>query len=134
MNIFVARLDYGTTAETVQALFEEFGEVSSAKIITDKETGRSKGFGFVEMSDDDAAREAIEAISGTEVDGREIFCKESEPRENRREGGNRGAGGAGGRRRFNRNDRGGSGDRFSRNDRNDRGGSDDRFNRRDDRW
>lgn len=81
MNIFVARLNYDTTEETLQATFQEFGDISSVKIITDKFTGRSKGFGFVEMPNDDEARNAIDALNDTELDGRTIVVKVSEPRQ-----------------------------------------------------
>lgn len=80
MNIFVAKLNYRTTSEELQRQFEAFGEVSSAKVIFDRETQRSKGFGFVEMPDDDAAREAIRALNETEFDGRTIVVKEARPK------------------------------------------------------
>ncbi|MEQ8927658.1 MAG: RNA-binding protein [Fulvivirga sp.] len=80
MNIFVAKLNFKTTNEQLQAHFEAFGEVSSAKIIFDKETGRSKGFGFVEMPDDAAAKEAINQLNETEFDGRTIAVKVANPR------------------------------------------------------
>ena len=94
MNIFVAKLNYSTTVETVEDLFGQFGQVDSAKIIFDRDTGRSKGFGFVEMSDDDAAREAIASLNDSEVDGRQIVVKEAEdrPRNNDRRGGGFGGG------------------------------------------
>jgi len=111
MNIFVAKLDYGTQEDTVRSLFEEYGTVDSVKIIMDRETGRSKGFGFVEMSDDDAARDAISNLNDMEVDGRNIVVKEAEDRGGRRGGGggrggyNRGGGGGG----YNRGGGGGYG-------------------------
>lgn len=109
MNIFVAKLSYSTSEETLRDVFEAFGEVDSAKIIMDRETGRSKGFGFVEMPDDDAAEAAIENIDGSEIDGRRVVAKKAVPREEMR-----GRGGNGGGRRFN-NDRGGrSGGGFNR--------------------
>ncbi|MBL6448019.1 RNA-binding protein [Fulvivirga sp. 29W222] len=80
MNIFVAKLNYRTTSEELQRQFEAFGEVSSAKVIFDRETQRSKGFGFVEMPDDDAAREAIQALNESEFDGRTIVVKEARPK------------------------------------------------------
>ncbi len=83
MNIFVAKLDYGTSEGTIRGLFEEFGSVDSVKIITDKFTGRSKGYGFVEMSDDDAANAAIGQLNDASVDGRNIVVKVAQPRENR---------------------------------------------------
>ncbi|GAA0890699.1 hypothetical protein GCM10009122_03780 [Fulvivirga kasyanovii] len=80
MNIFVAKLNYRTTSEELQRQFEAFGEVTSAKVIFDRETQRSKGFGFVEMPDDDAAREAIQALNESEFDGRTIVVKEARPK------------------------------------------------------
>jgi len=126
MNIFVAKLDYSTTVDTVRELFEQYGEVADAKIVMDRETGRSKGFGFIEMNDDDEGLNAINDLNGTDLDGRQIVVKKSEPRENN----NRGGGGGGGfRKRFDRNDNrgGGGGNRYD-----SRGGGGDRFNRRDD--
>lgn len=83
MNIFVAKLNYRTTSEELQARFEEFGEVSSAKVIFDKETQRSKGFGFVEMPDDEEANNAIANLNESEFDGRTIVVKEARPRAER---------------------------------------------------
>ncbi len=94
MNIFVAKLDYNTQEDTLREAFEEFGEVSSAKIIMDKFTGRSKGFGFVEMDDDDQASEAIDALNDSDLDGRTIVVKKARPREDNRS--SRGGGGGGG--------------------------------------
>lgn len=85
MNIFVASLNFRTREETLQSLFEEFGEVSSAKIISDRDTGRSKGFGFVEMVNDDEANEAISQLNESEFDGRTIVVKEARPREPRQD-------------------------------------------------
>ncbi len=96
MNIFVARLNYDTNESDLQDAFEEFGAVDSVKIIMDKFTGRSKGFGFVEMPDDEAARNAIAELNDTEFDGRTIVVKEAEDRGGRRGGGNRGGGNRGG--------------------------------------
>ncbi len=102
MNIFVARLNYDTTSEGLQAAFEEFGMVSSAKVIMDRETGRSKGFGFVEMDNDDEAYAAIEALNESDLDGRTIVVKKARPRSENRGGGfgggNRGGGYGGGNR------------------------------------
>ncbi|MCL4166149.1 UNVERIFIED_CONTAM: hypothetical protein GTU68_012943 [Idotea baltica] len=96
MNIFVAKLNYDTLEEDLRDAFEEFGAVSSAKIIMDKFTGRSKGFGFVEMDNDDEGQAAIDALNDTEFDGRTIVVKKAEPRESRGGGGGRGRGGFGG--------------------------------------
>lgn len=96
MNIFVAKLNYDTSEDTLRATFEQFGAVDSAKIIFDREQGRSKGFGFVEMPNDDEANAAISELNDTELDGRTIVVKEAQPRERNN---NRGGGGRG----FNRN-------------------------------
>ena len=100
MNIFVAKLDYEVTSEELQAAFEEYGAVDSAKVIMDRDTGRSKGFGFVEMPDDDEAYAAIDALNESEMNGREIVVKKAEDR------GGRGGGGRGG---YNRGGGGGYG-------------------------
>ncbi|RME40595.1 MAG: RNA-binding protein [Deltaproteobacteria bacterium] len=104
MNIFVAKLSYDTQEDTLRAAFEEFGEVSSAKIIMDKFEGRSKGFGFVEMPNDDEAMEAINELNDSELDGRYIVVKKARPREDNRGGGGynnrRGGGGWGNDRRY----------------------------------
>lgn len=81
MNIFVAKLNYGTTEADVRAAFENFGAVDSVKIIIDRETGRSKGFGFVEMADDSEANNAISNLNDSQLDGNNIVVKESQPRE-----------------------------------------------------
>lgn len=92
MNIFVAKLNSRTTGETLNEIFSEFGQVTSAKIIMDRETGNSKQFGFVEMSDDDAALVAIERLNETEVDGNRIVVKKAKPREEMSSAGNGGYG------------------------------------------
>ncbi len=80
MNIFVTRLSYQTKEDQVQSLFEQYGAVSSVKIIYDKFEGRSKGYGFVEMPNDEEAQQAINALNDSELDGRTIVVKKSEPR------------------------------------------------------
>ena len=70
MNMYVSNLSFHTTDEALRSLFEKFGTVSSAKVITDRETGRSRGFGFVEMSADAEAKEAMQALNNKEVEGR----------------------------------------------------------------
>ncbi len=80
MNIYVGNLAYSMRDADLEALFAEFGEVSSAKIITDRDTGRSKGFGFIEMTNDDAGKEAIEALNNKEVEGRSLKVNEARPR------------------------------------------------------
>lgn len=103
-NIFISNLSFRLKNEDLQRAFEEYGEVSSAKIINDKFTGRSRGFGFVEMPDDDSANKAIEELNGAEFDGKVISVAEARPRTDkpageRRSGGggfNRGGGSRGG--------------------------------------
>lgn len=80
MNIYVGNLPYSTTDADLQALFQEFGSVQSAKVIIDRETHRSKGFGFVEMANSDEANKAIEALNGNEMGGRQIRVNEARPR------------------------------------------------------
>jgi RNA recognition motif-containing protein len=107
MNIFVGSLPYSLDESELREMFEEYGEVSSAKIITDKFSGRSKGFGFVEMPDDEAAKKAIDGLNESEVDGRTIVVNKSEPK---KEGDSRGRGfGGGGNRGGGYGGRGGSG-------------------------
>lgn len=91
MNIFVARLDYATQSEDLREVFEEFGDVSSAKVIYDRYTGNSRGFGFVEMDSDQAAMDAIHELDGAELDGRRIVVKKAKPRN--RDRSNSGGGG-----------------------------------------
>lgn len=80
MNIYVGNLTWSMTEQDLQDLFAQYGEVTSAKIVLDKATNRSKGFGFVEMTNDDEARAAIEALKDTEVQGRNIIVNESQPK------------------------------------------------------
>jgi RNA recognition motif-containing protein len=82
MNLYVGNLPFRTNSEDLSALFARFGEVRSAQVVLDRETGRSRGFGFVEM-DDDAARKAIEELDGYSLDGRNIAVNEARPREPR---------------------------------------------------
>jgi len=91
MNIFVGNLSYETTEDSLRTLFEQHGEVTSAKVIKDRETGRARGFAFVEMPNDEEGRAAIAAIDGTDVDGRTIKADRA------RERTERGGGGGGGR-------------------------------------
>lgn len=88
MNIFVAKLSPRTNDESLFELFQEYGEVTSAKVIFDRETGNSKGFGFVEMPDDSEALQAIEGLNETEFEGSTIVVKKARPKEgNQRRGG-----------------------------------------------
>jgi RNA recognition motif-containing protein len=110
MNIFVGSLPFKIQEADLKELFEAYGEVNSVKIINDRETGRSKGFGFVEMADDEAGKKAIADLNGSEVAGRNIVVNQAEekkPRENRGFGG----GGGGGRGGYSG---GGGGGGFSR--------------------
>jgi RNA recognition motif-containing protein len=95
MNIFVGSLPFKIEEADLKELFEAFGEVNSVKIINDRETGRSKGFGFVEMADDEAAKKAIADLNGSEVGGRNIVVNQAE---DKKPGGDRrgGFGGGGG--------------------------------------
>lgn len=89
MNIYVGNLPYSYDNNQLSQLFEEYGEVTSAQVISDRDTGRSRGFGFVEMADDDARR-AIEELADTEIGGRRLTVNEARPR----------SGGGGGRPRY----------------------------------
>lgn len=80
MNIFVAKLNYSTSEDTLREAFEEFGDVKSVKIIMDRDTGRSKGFGFVEMHNNEDGVEAIQELNDCEIDGRRIAVKKAEPK------------------------------------------------------
>jgi len=81
INIYVGNLPYSQDDQGLQAAFEAFGEVKSAKVIKDMATGRSKGFGFVEMVDKDAGMQAIEALNDSDMDGRNLRVNEARPRE-----------------------------------------------------
>jgi RNA recognition motif-containing protein len=98
MNIYVSNLSFNVRDEDLREFFTPYGEVSSAKVIMDKETGRSRGFGFVEMSDDAAAQKAIAELEGATVEGRDIRVNEAKPREDRPA---RSGGGGGRDRSFN---------------------------------
>jgi len=83
MNIFVGNLSFSSDEDMIRELFSQHGEVASAKVITDRETGRSRGFAFVEMSNDNEAKAAIAELDGAELDGRNLRVNESQPRESR---------------------------------------------------
>jgi RNA recognition motif-containing protein len=109
-NIYVGNLVWECTADDLLALFQEHGSVARAQVITDRETGRSRGFGFVEMNDDSEAQRAIEGLNGTDFKGRPLTVNEARPREERGGGGFGGRGEAG---RANRSGYGGGrGDRY----------------------
>ena len=138
MNIYVGNLNWGMTSDDLYNMFAPYGEVASAKIVTDKfNNNRSKGFGFVEMSDDEAARTAIAALNETDVQGRKLVVNESAPRPEGQGGGGGfkkksfGGGGGGG---YNRGgggggyNRGGGGGGYNRNRGGEGGGGGD-YNR-----
>ena len=87
MNIYVSNLSFNVVDEDLKAFFEEYGEVSSARVITDKFTGRSRGYGFVEMPNDEEARKAVTELDKGVVEGRAITVTEAKPREERSNGG-----------------------------------------------
>jgi RNA recognition motif-containing protein len=87
MNIYVSNLGFNIQDGDLKDFFTPYGEVTSAKVITDRETGKSRGFGFVEMSDDAAAKKAITELDGGDVDGRTIKVVEAKPKEDRPRGG-----------------------------------------------
>ena len=125
MNIFVGSLPFQLEEADLKELFEAYGEVSTVKIIIDRESGRSKGFGFVEMSDDEAAQTAITALNGSDVKGRSIAVSQAEDKKpsDRRSGGggyggNRGGGGGYG----GGGNRGGGGGGYSKDNRGGGGG------------
>ncbi len=97
MNIYLGNLSYEATEEDIKEAFEAFGEVESARIIRDKYTNRSKGFGFVEMPDDGNAQSAIDNLNDTELKGRKITVNKARPRTDSGRGGRGGGYGAGGR-------------------------------------
>ena len=90
MNIYVSNLNYSTESASLQELFAEYGEVSSANIITDRETGRSRGFGFVEMPNDEEGQKAIDALNDTEFEGKTLVVNVARPKTERRSYGGRG--------------------------------------------
>ncbi|MEQ8789678.1 MAG: RNA-binding protein [Pirellulaceae bacterium] len=94
-KLYCGNLSFNVTSSQLEDLFSGFGTVASAQVISDRETGRSKGFGFVEMSSDDEAQAAIDGLNGTEHDGRTLTVNEARPREDRGGGGRRGGGGGG---------------------------------------
>ena len=99
MNLYISNLSYNISDEDLRLLFADYGEITSAKVIMDRETGRSRGFGFVELSDDELAKQAIEELNQASYDGKVINITEARPREDR---GDRGG-------RFNNNRGGGYG-------------------------
>jgi len=97
VKIYVGNMSFDTTQASLEALFSNYGNIQEVAVVTDRDTGRPRGFGFVTM-DDDGARAAIEALNGTELEGRTLTVNEAKPRENRGGGGGGGNRGGGGRR------------------------------------
>jgi RNA recognition motif-containing protein len=95
-KLYVGNLSYNSTSSDLEQLFGQHGTVQSAEVIQDRDTGRSKGFGFVQMGSDQEAQTAISALNGQEVDGRALTVNEAKPREDRGGGGGRGGYGGGG--------------------------------------
>lgn len=121
MNLYVANLSWSISEEDLKNVFQPYGAVTSVKIVTDRETGRSRGFGFVEMEDENAGQSAIAELNDTELQGRKIVVKESFPRPQnnsfkRNNFGGGGSGGGGGYRRNNNSGGGygGGGGRYDR--------------------
>lgn len=132
MNIFVGSLPFKIEESELKQYFEEYGEVSSVKIITDKYTGRSKGFAFVEMPDDASAQKAIDALNGSDIGGRSAVVNQAEEKKERD---NRGGGGGGGYNRGggsggDRGGYGGGGGGYNRGGGSGGGGGYDRDNNR----
>ena len=100
MNIYVGNLPYSVTEEDLRDLFSEFGEIISCNVISDRYTGQSKGFGFVEMADSTAAEQSIQALDGSELQGRTIKVNQAKPRPSNRGGGGGGGGYGGGRSHY----------------------------------
>ncbi|MBT6998756.1 MAG: RNA-binding protein, partial [Prolixibacteraceae bacterium] len=124
MNLFVAKLSSSTTDDDLQELFSKHGEVTSAKVIIDRETGNSKGFGFVEMADEGEGQAAIEALNDSELDGNQIVVKKANPRNENRSGGGQRRDGSQSRGGYQRRDdrRGGGGGRDDNRGRSGGGG------------
>ena len=106
MDIYVGNLAYATTDDGLKAAFAAYGEVTSARVVTDRMTGRSKGFGFVEMPNREQAQAAIDALNGQPLDGRPVRVNESQPKPPRTDRGDRRGGGRGGYGGYGRRDRG----------------------------
>jgi RNA recognition motif-containing protein len=94
-KLYVGNLSYSVSSSDLEEMFSSYGTVQSAQVISDRESGRSKGFGFVEMGSDDEAQAAIRALNGQEHDGRPLTVNEARPREDRGGGGGRGSRGGG---------------------------------------
>jgi RNA recognition motif-containing protein len=97
MRIYVGNMSFSTTEDSLREAFEKYGGVDDVTIVTDRDTGRPRGFGFVEMGNNDEAQKAIDGLNGTELDGRTLTVNEARPQERRAGGGGGGFGGGGGR-------------------------------------
>lgn len=93
MNLYVGNISFKTTEDELRSLFEDFGEVKSARLMTDRETGRARGFGFVEMADQESGLNAIDALHNKEVGGRRLVVNEARPKPPRSNSGGGGGGG-----------------------------------------
>jgi cold-inducible RNA-binding protein len=113
-NIFVGNLSFNTNEDELRQIFEGYGQVDRVSILTDRDTGRSRGFGFVEMASDEEGEKAIAALNGSQIGGRTINVNEARPKAERAGGGGFGGGGGGGRDRGDRGGRGGGGGRRDR--------------------
>jgi cold-inducible RNA-binding protein len=100
VKLYVGNLSFQTTQQDLEELFGQSGQVDSVSIVTDRDTGRSRGFAFVEMSGDKEAQAAIQALDGKELDGRELKVNEAKPRDDRGRRGGFGGGSGGGRGRY----------------------------------
>lgn len=109
MKLYIGNMGYGIRSSDLERLFSAYGTVRSAEVITDRSTGQSKGFGFVEMGSDQEAKAAIAALNGKEMDGRTVTVNEARPKEG---GGGRGPGGYGGGGGYKRGGYGGGGRRY----------------------
>ena len=98
-NLFVGNMSFQTTESDLRSMFEPFGEITRVNVVTDRDTGRARGFAFVEMTNDEEAAGAIAALNGKEVDGRALNVNEARPK-TERSGGQRYGGGGGGRNRY----------------------------------
>ena len=100
-NLFVGNMSFQTTESDLRSMFEPFGEITRIQLMTDRDTGRARGFGFVDMANDEEAAKAISALNGKEVGGRALNVNEARPKTERSSGGQRyGGGGGGGRNRY----------------------------------
>jgi len=99
-NLFVGNMSFSTTESDLRSIFEPFGEITRVNVVTDRDTGRARGFAFVEMTNDEEAAKAIAALNGKEVDGRALNVNEARPKTDRGDRGGGRSGGGGGRGRY----------------------------------